>query len=320
MRFGLFLIESPHRAHVGPSGREAEADSSASLTSPRYLGGVARAAEEIGFDLLTFPEHVVLPTQYQSRYPYQQYQGDDFKRYPYDETSFPEPITALTFVAAVTERIRLGTSVLILPQRNPVVLAKQLATLDALSEGRLAVTVGIGWFREEFEAIGAPWPARGRRADEYIEAMRALWRDEVASYEGETVRFDRIRCLPKPWRPEGPEIYVGGHSEAAARRAGRLGDGFMPLGFGGYGTDPKPLIAVTGRGKGGGARPGRPRDRARRAAGGGRGTAARGRGHDAGALRALGAESGGGAGLHGADRGARDREGLSEPMRGSRSR
>ena len=244
MRFGLFLIESPHRAHVGPSGREAEADSSASLTSPRYLGGVARAAEEIGFDLLTFPEHVVLPTQYQSRYPYQQYQGDDFKRYPYDETSFPEPITALTFVAAVTERIRLGTSVLILPQRNPVVLAKQLATLDALSEGRLAVTVGIGWFREEFEAIGAPWPARGRRADEYIEAMRALWRDEVASYEGETVRFDRIRCLPKPWRPEGPEIYVGGHSEAAARRAGRLGDGFMPLGFGGYGTDPKPLIAV----------------------------------------------------------------------------
>ena len=238
MQFGLFLIESPHRPHIGPSGRAAgEGPTAASLTSPEYLTGVAQFAEEVGFDFVSFPEHVVLPVEYESRYPYQQYDESAFKRYPYDETSFPEPITALAFVAAVTSTLRLGTSVLILPQRNPVVLAKQIATLDALSDGRVALTVGIGWFREEFEAIGAPWERRGRRADEYIEAMRTLWREDVASYHGETVQFDRIRCLPKPAQPEGPPLYVGGHSEAAARRAGRLGDGYMPISFGGYGSD-----------------------------------------------------------------------------------
>ena len=166
MKFGLFLIESPHRAHVGPSGRRADPGQGAALTSPEYLGGLARFAEEVGFDFVSFPEHVVLPVDYESRYPYQQYEGGDFKRYPYDETAFPEPITALTFVAAVTERLELGTSVLILPQRNPVILAKQLATLDALSRGRVSLTAGIGWFREEFEAIGvhlgAPRTPRGR--------------------------------------------------------------------------------------------------------------------------------------------------------------
>ena len=243
MKFGLFLIESPHRAHVGPSGRRADPGQGAALTSPEYLGGLARFAEEVGFDFVSFPEHVVLPVDYESRYPYQQYEGGDFKRYPYDETAFPEPITALTFVAAVTERLELGTSVLILPQRNPVILAKQLATLDALSRGRVSLTAGIGWFREEFEAIGVPWERRGRRADEYIQALRTLWRDEISTFHGETVSFERIRCLPKPTRPEGPPIYVGGHSLAAARRAGRLGDGFMPLGFGGFdGEDVGPLL------------------------------------------------------------------------------
>ena len=243
MKFGLFLIESPHRAHVGPGGRRAEPGSAATLTAPDYLGGLARFAEQAGFDFVSFPEHVVLPVDYGSRYPYQQYEGGDFKRYPYDETAFPEPVTALTFVAAVTERLELGTSVLILPQRNPVVLAKQLATLDALSRGRLSLTVGIGWFREEFAAIGVPWERRGRRADEYIQAMRTLWRDDVSTFEGETVAFDRIRCLPKPAQPGGPPIFVGGHSLGAARRAGRLGDGFMPLGFGGYGgEDIVPLL------------------------------------------------------------------------------
>ena len=132
---------------------------------------------------------------------------------------------------------------LILRQRNPVELAKQLATLDAPSRGRLSLTVGIGWFREEFAAIGVPWERRGHRSDEYIQAMRTLWRDEVSTFEGETVAFDRIRCLPKPAQPEGPPIFVGGHSRGAARRAGRLGDGFMPVGFGGYGgEDVEPLL------------------------------------------------------------------------------
>ena len=243
MKFGLFLIESPHRAHVGPSGRHAAPGQGAALTSPEYLGGLARFAEEVGFDFVSFPEHVVLPVDYESRYPYQQYEGGAFKRYPYDETAFPEPVTALTFVAAVTERLELGTSVLILPQRNPVILAKQLATLDALSHGRVSLTVGIGWLREEFAAIGVPWERRGRRADEYIQALRTLWRDEVSTFQGETVSFERIRCLPKPAQPDGPPIIVGGHSLGAARRAGRLGDGFMPLGLGGFGgEDVTPLL------------------------------------------------------------------------------
>lgn len=243
MEFGLFLIEAPYRPHVGPSGRSAgDGPPSASLSDPEYLTAVAQHAEELGFDFLTFPEHVLLPGRYESRYPYQQYEAGDFKRYPYDETSFPEPVTSLTFVAAVTSRIRLGTSVLILPQRNPVILAKQLATLDALSRGRLRLTIGLGWLREEFDAIGVPWERRGRRAQEYIEAMRALWRDDLASYAGEFVQFDRVRCLPKPAQHDGIPIYVGGHSEAAARRAGRLGDGFMPLGLGGYGMDTTKLV------------------------------------------------------------------------------
>lgn len=243
MKFGLFLIESPHRAHVGPSGRHAAPGQGASLSSAGYLGGLVRFAEEAGFDFVSFPEHVVLPVDYESRYPYQQYEGGGFKRYPYDETAFPEPITSLTYVAAVTERLELGTSVLILPQRNPVILAKQLATLDALSGGRLSLTTGIGWLREEFAAIGVPWERRGRRADEYIQALRTLWRDDVSTFHGETVSFERIRCLPKPAQPDGPPIFVGGHSLAAARRAGRLGDGFMPLGLGGFsGEDVTPLL------------------------------------------------------------------------------
>ena len=158
MNFGLFLIESPHRAHVGPSGRHAAPGQGAALTSPEYLGGLARFAEEVGFDFVSFPEHVVLPVDYESRYPYQQYEGGDFKRYPYDETAFPEPVTALTFVAAVTERLELGTSVLILPQRNPVILAKQLATLDALSHGRTRA--------------GGDGAAHGRRARPRVGAAR----------------------------------------------------------------------------------------------------------------------------------------------------
>jgi probable F420-dependent oxidoreductase len=237
MRFALFMIESPYRPHVGPSGSQHSGEPTAALTDPTYLAGVAQYAEELGFGAMLFPEHVVLPVEYESRYPYQPYEEGAFKRYPFDMTTFPEPMTALAFVAAVTTRIRLGTSVLILPQRNPVILAKQIATLDALSRGRVSLAVGVGWFREEFEAIGAPWARRGRRADEYMQAMRTLWRDEEATFEGETVRFHRIRCLPKPAQPGGVPLIVGGHSEAAARRAGILGDGYMPIVFAGAGGD-----------------------------------------------------------------------------------
>lgn len=119
------------------------------------------------------------------------------------------------------------TGVLILPQRNPLVLAKQVATLDYLSGGRLELGIGVGWLREEFEAIGVPFERRGQRTDEYVAAMRALWANDDASHAGETVQFKGMSCNPKPAQGSVP-IIVGGHSEAAAKRAGRLGEGYFP--------------------------------------------------------------------------------------------
>jgi probable F420-dependent oxidoreductase len=139
----------------------------------------------------------------------------------------PDPLIWLSYVAAVTTTIRLGTGVVILPQRNPVVLAKELATLDRLSGGRVLFGIGVGWLEEEFEAIGVPWERRGRRADEYVEAMRCLWAGDGASFEGEFVSFDRVSSNPKPVRASIPVI-VGSFGDAGARRAGRLGDGFLP--------------------------------------------------------------------------------------------
>lgn len=191
------------------------------VTSGEFLIGYARAAEDLGFDGVWFPDHVVIPLGHQSHYPYAE-------RMPYEEDELPEPLILLAYVAAATSTLRLGTSILILPQRNPVVVAKQVATLDVLSGGRLDLGIGVGWLREEFEALGTPWERRGRRMDEYIEAMRALWSEDEATYHGETVSFDRLRMRPKPLQPGGVPIIIGGHSEAAARRAGRLGQGFMP--------------------------------------------------------------------------------------------
>ena len=195
------------------------------VTSPEFLAGFAQAAEESGFDTLWMGDHVVIPQNHASQYPYAE-------RMPYEESPNPDPIATLAFIAAKTKTLRLGTSVLVLPQRNPVVLAKQVATLDALSEGRVDLGVGVGWLREEFEAIGAPWERRGKRTDEHIEAMRALWTQPVASYEGELVRFQNVVCDPRPVQPGGVPITIGGHTMAAARRAGRLGDGFFPNAFG----------------------------------------------------------------------------------------
>ena len=191
------------------------------VMSPEFIVGYARAAEELGFDSVWFPDHVVIPLGHSSQYPY----GEQM---PYEDDPNPDPLIMLSYVAAATSTIRLGTSILILPQRNPVVLAKQVATLDVLSGGRVDLGIGIGWLREEFEALGVPWRQRGRRTDEYIEAMRALWTQDEASYEGETVRFERLRCDPRPLQPGGVPIIIGGHTLPAARRAGRLGDGFLP--------------------------------------------------------------------------------------------
>ncbi|MEI2697952.1 MAG: LLM class F420-dependent oxidoreductase [Microthrixaceae bacterium] len=183
----------------------------------------ALAAEAAGFESLWTVEHVVVPKGYESTYPY-----DPSGRMPGGEESpIPDPLVWLSFVAAATSRIRLATGILILPQRNPVVLAKELATLDVMSGGRLELGIGVGWLEEEFDAIGVPFSGRGERTDEYVAAMRALWSDRPASYNGSHVDFDECILLPQPTQGLVP-IHVGGHSEASARRAGRLGDGYFP--------------------------------------------------------------------------------------------
>lgn len=192
----------------------------------RFAAAFAKMAEDLGFESLWVVEHVVMSVEYSSVYPY-----DPSGRSPFTaEVAQPDPLVWLAHVAAVTERIRLATGVLIVPQRNPLILAKECASLDRLSGGRLELGIGVGWVREEAEALGVRFEDRGRRTDEYIEVMRTLWREPVASFHGEHVHFDRVVSRPKPLQEGGVPIVVGGHSLAAARRAGKYGNGFYPLG------------------------------------------------------------------------------------------
>ncbi len=190
---------------------------------PEGAAAIARHAEAAGFDSLWAVEHVVVPAGYESRYPYR----PSGRMAGTEDSPIPDPLIWLAYVAARTERVRLATGVLILPQRSPVITAKEAATLDVLSGGRLILGVGIGWLREEFEAIGVPFEDRARRAEEAVAAMRTLWRDPRPTFQGRYVRFRDARMWPKPVRGTVP-IVIGGHSPAAARRAGRLGDGFFP--------------------------------------------------------------------------------------------
>ncbi len=132
----------------------------------------------------------------------------------------------LSFAAAATSTIRIGTGVLLLPEHNPVLVAKQAATLDTLSGGRLTLGIGIGWSREEFDALGVPFERRGARTKEYVDAIRTLWRDDVASFDGEFVRFDAVRVNPKPVHDRRIPIVLGGNSDAALRRVALWGDGW----------------------------------------------------------------------------------------------
>ena len=185
---------------------------------------LAQAAEEAGFESVWTVDHVVIPAEYRSRYPY-----NPSGRLGPDDTNFPDPLIWLTYIAAATSTLRLGTAILILPERNPVVVAKELATLDYLSDGRVILGVGVGWLREEYEALGVPWEGRGRRGEESIGAMRALWSEDRASYTGSTTQFTDCYLRPQPVNGTIP-IHIGGHSDIAARRAGRIGDGFFPFG------------------------------------------------------------------------------------------
>jgi probable F420-dependent oxidoreductase len=188
-----------------------------------FLRTLGPAVEERGFESIWAAEHVVLFDDYQSRYPY-----SPTGKFPGGgDTGLLEPLTALTYLAAVTDRVRLGTGICLVPQRNPVYTAKQVADLDVLSGGRVDFGIGIGWLKEEFDALNVPFAARGRRTDEYLEIMRSLWTEETSSFEGSLYQLPPCRLYPKPVQSPHPPIHVGGESDAAMRRAARYGQGWF---------------------------------------------------------------------------------------------
>ena len=205
MKFGVMF------ANVGP------------MTTPEGAVGIGRACEDAGIESLWAVEHVVVPVGYEPNYPY-----SPTGRMPGPEDSdIPDPLIWLSYVAAATTTIRLATGVLILPERNPLVLAKQLATLDRLSGGRVELGIGVGWLQEEFAALGIPWERRGDRTDDHVAVLRKLWSEGAASHDSDFTSFGEVYSRPRPTQATIP-IVVGGHSKPAARRAGRLGDGFFP--------------------------------------------------------------------------------------------
>jgi len=184
---------------------------------------ICRRAEAAGFESLWGGEHVILPSKIESSYPY----TADGKIPAMPDTPIPDPLIWLAFAAAAAPSMRLGTCILIVPQRNPLILAKELATLDQLSGGKVELGLGVGWLEEEFNALGVPWERRGARNDEYIEAMRTLWSGPEVEFHGEFVDFPTVTCSPRPVQPTIP-ILVGGDSDVAIRRAARLADGYFP--------------------------------------------------------------------------------------------
>ncbi|HKI41236.1 MAG: LLM class F420-dependent oxidoreductase [Mycobacterium sp.] len=195
---------------------------------PDWMASFAGHLELCGFESIVVVEHTVLVTRYDSVYPY-----DSSGRVGLAaDCPIPDPLDLLAFLAGNTSRLGLATGVLVLPNHHPVVLAKRAASVDALSGGRLRLCVGVGWLKEELQACGAEFDSRGRRADEQLAVLRTLWADrpQGASYHGEFFDFDDVMCYPKPVARERLPIHIGGHSRAAARRAGRFGDGLQPLG------------------------------------------------------------------------------------------
>ena len=215
MRFGLYLIGRP----------SAATKASAPIASAEFLIPFAQHAESLGIESLFFVDHIVFPAEQKAHYPY-----SESGAYPWDndDMQLPEPLMLFAFLSAVTTTLRFGTAVLVLPQRNPLLLAKQLATVDRLSKGRVELGIGAGWLEDEFRALGYDFATRGIRTDEYIEVLRELWTRPVASYHGLTIEFDAIKLTTSPVQQRGIPIIVGGHSPPALRRAGRLGDAFLP--------------------------------------------------------------------------------------------
>ncbi len=205
MKYGIIF------ANVGPLGR------------PEIAAELGQICEENGIESVWTVEHVIVPGGYASEYPY----AKDGKMPGGDDAPVPDPLIWLTWVGAHTTTLRLATGILILPQRNPVVLAKEVATLDHLTGGRVTLGIGVGWLEEEFDALGVPFAERAARTDEHVAVMRALWTGTAVDFDGEFTTLRAAHSFPHPAQGSVP-IVVGGHTKAAARRAGRLGDGFFP--------------------------------------------------------------------------------------------
>jgi probable F420-dependent oxidoreductase len=192
------------------------------MTTFDLLDAVARESEDRGITTLWVGEHVVLFEQYASHYPY----AADGRIPAPSGSGLLDPLVTLSYLAARTRTVRLGTAMLLLPQRNPVYSAKEVSTLDWLSGGRVDLGIGVGWLKEEFDALGVPWERRGERTDEYIEVLRTLWCDDISSYRGTAYTLPDCEMFPKPLQQPHPPIHIGGESKAALRRAARAGQGW----------------------------------------------------------------------------------------------
>ncbi len=195
----------------------------APFCTPQVIVNIARTAEARGFHSLWVPEHVLLFDEYTSRYPY----TDDGILRAGRDPAVLDPFATLAYLAGVTSTIRLGTGICLVPQRNPVYTAKEVATLDVLSGGRVDFGVGIGWLAEEFAALNVPWPRRAARTREYLDVMRSLWTESVSSFDGEFYHLEASRQYPKPVQKPHPPIIFGGESPAALKRVAEVGNGWF---------------------------------------------------------------------------------------------
>ena len=195
------------------------------LATRRDLSAILDAAERLGFASVMVADHIILPTRIESAYPY------TVKGNFVSESECFEQLAMMSFVAGRTETMRIVSSVMIVPHRNPVFNAKALATIDVLSGGRLTVGIGVGWLAEEFKALdAADFKHRGAVTDEYVDIFKKLWSGEPVTYKGRFYSFDEVVCHPKPIQSPGPPIWIGGHSGPALRRVARFGDGWHPVG------------------------------------------------------------------------------------------
>jgi len=197
------------------------------VADPNAFGALAQAAEDLGFDSIWISDHVVVPERITSSYPY-----SPDGRFPVSPAQpYWDPIPTLSYIAGRTSRVRLGTHVLVLPYRHPLLTAKMITTLDNLSGGRVDFGIGVGWMREEFEALGQnTYDRRGAATDEQLRILKQVWTEGVSSFAGEFWSFPSLGALPRPVQQPHPPIWVGGHSKAARRRTARYADGWLPIG------------------------------------------------------------------------------------------